>query len=333
MFFLILLLALPVFAQGIAPEWVNESWRSSHYPKAEWYTGFEMDKVKEEPDSKAYQAVEKNAQNRLSESIVITVQGSSSIQTSAKQTEKGETISKNFDKSIKIASNTVLANMEVKHYFDKKTGYIYGFAAVKKKDLADFYKSNINNLFSFAEKELSLAEQFTEAQKIKTVEDSLKKVSFWGSMLRAVENDNSYTEREMELWKRLNYAKTSFQSGSGIFLQDTVKDSNPLAAELTKVLSQKVALSKGVCTLGITAAVESDKKPSCSDSMVGVICVANTQLIIAQCKDGKKTILKGSIVGADKNSEEMATKQIFRKIESADFWGEWIKELEKRSKQ
>jgi len=332
--FFILLFALPVFAQGTAPEWIDESWRSSHYPKAEWYTGFETDKVKGEPDSKAYQAVEKNAQNRLSESIVITVQASSSIQTSGKQTEKGETISKNFDQSIKIASNTVLANMEVKHYFDKKTGYIYGFAAVKKKDLADFYKSNINNLFSFAEKELSLAEQFTEAQKIKTVEDSLKKVSFWGSMLRAVENDNSYAEREMELWQRLNNAKISFQSGSGIFLnQEVDKDSNPLAYELIRILSQKVVLSKGVCTLGITATVESDKEPSCSDSMVGIICVAKAQLVIEQCKDGKKTVLKGSVVGADKYSDKAAIKQIFRKIDDADFMGEWVNELEKRSKQ
>jgi len=80
-------------------------------------------------------------------------------------------------------------------------------------------------------------------------------------------------------------------------------------------------------------AVEGDKEPSCSDSMVGIICVAKAQLVIVQCKDGKKTILKGSIVGTDKNSEEMATKQIFRKIESADFWDEWVKELEKRSKQ
>jgi len=114
MLFLILFLALPVFAQGIAPEWIDESWRSSHYPKAEWYTGFEIDKVKEQPN---YQAVEKNAQGKLSESIVVTVQGSSSVQTSSKQTHTGETISKDFDKSIKTASNAVLAKVEVKSYF------------------------------------------------------------------------------------------------------------------------------------------------------------------------------------------------------------------------
>jgi len=327
---LMLFLAVYVFAQGTVPEWIDESWRSSYYPKNEWYTGFETDKVKGQPDSKAYQAVEKNAQGKLSESIVVTVHSSSKLQ----QTQKNDTVSTNFDQSFKIASNAVLAKVDVKSYFDKKTGYIYGFAAVKKKDLADFYKSNINNLFSFAEKELSLAEQFTEAAKIKTVEDSLKKVSFWSSMLRAAESDNSYTEREMELWKRLNNAKISFQSGSGIFLdQDAAKNANPLVSELIKILSQKVALSKGVCTLGITAAVESDKESSCSESMVGVICVANAQLIITQCKDGKKTILKGSVVGADKNSEQAAAKQVFRKMENADFWDEWVRELEKRSKQ
>ena len=129
---LILFLAVSIFAQGLVPEWVDESWRLSHYPKSEWYIGFATDRImKGQPDSKAYQAVEKNAQSKLSESIVVTVQGSSAVQISSRQTQKGETINTNYDQNIRTASNAILAKMDVKSHFDKESGYIYGFAAVR----------------------------------------------------------------------------------------------------------------------------------------------------------------------------------------------------------
>ncbi|MDR2732587.1 MAG: hypothetical protein LBB36_05150, partial [Fibromonadaceae bacterium] len=52
---LFLLLALPVLAQVLAPQWVEESWRSARYPNAEWYTGFARDKINGQPNSNDYQ--------------------------------------------------------------------------------------------------------------------------------------------------------------------------------------------------------------------------------------------------------------------------------------
>jgi len=45
--FLLLLLAVPVLAQNLAPQWIEESWCIAHYPSAEWYTGFARDKIKD----------------------------------------------------------------------------------------------------------------------------------------------------------------------------------------------------------------------------------------------------------------------------------------------
>jgi len=222
---LVLFLSAFVFAQGI-PDWVDESWRSSHYPKSEWYAGFAMDRIaKRQPDSKAYQAVEKNAQSKLSESIVVTVQGSSEVKTSSRQTPKGETISTNYDQSIITASNAVLAKVEVKSYFDRKSGYIYGFAAVRKNDLAEFYRSGINAIFSFAEKEFALAEQQAgqgrkkaALDKIQAIEDSLKNVAYWGSLLQTVERDNSYIKREQDFWQKIGDMRMQLQNGTSVYL-------------------------------------------------------------------------------------------------------------------
>jgi len=184
--------------------------------------------------------VEKNAQGKLSESIVVTVHGSSALQTTSKQTQKGETINTNYDQSIKTASNVVLAEVDVKSYFDKKSGYIYGFAAVKKKDLADFYRSGINSLFSFAEKEFIRAEVLAEQgkknsafERIQAIEDSLKNVAYYGSLLQTMESDNSYASREQDFWQRLNEAKKSFESGTIVYLNISGDNSlEKLSAEM-----------------------------------------------------------------------------------------------------
>ena len=223
--YLILLLAVAVSAQNTAPDWLKESWRNEHYQKSEWYTGFAMDKMTGQPNSNSYQTIEKEAQNKLSESIIVSIKGSSTIQISSHQTQKSDTYNMNYDKSIVTTSNAVLAKVDVKSYFDKKTGYIYGFAAVKKKDLADFYRSSINSIFAFADKEFIRMEVLEEQgkknsafERIAIIEDSLKNVSYWGSMLQLVESDNSYIEREQDFWQKLNNAKKSLEHGTSVNL-------------------------------------------------------------------------------------------------------------------
>jgi hypothetical protein len=118
--------------------------------------------------------------------------------------------------------------------------------------------------------------------------------------------------------------------GSGVFLDEgAAAGANPLYAELTKILRQKAAISDGTCVGGVTAAIEGDRELSCSDGMVGVICRADVSLVITQCKGGKQTVHKGSVVGSDKTSAAAARKQAMRNIENANFWSEWVKELEK----
>jgi hypothetical protein len=242
---LILFLALPAFAQE-APQWIEESWRAARYPNAEWHTGFARDKASGNPGKAEYEAIEKDAQNKLSESIVVTVQGSSTVQTASRQTQKGETINTSYDQSIRTASSTVLAKVDVKSYHDKKSGYIYAFAAVRKKDLADFYKSNINSLFAFADKEFALAEQLAEQgkkklalDKIHAIEDSLKAVGNWASLLQTVGGGNPYAEQEKALWQKAGNAKMLLQNATAIYLDISSDDYGDLGWQLKAQMQEK----------------------------------------------------------------------------------------------
>jgi len=91
----ILPIAVSLFAQESVPLWIQDSWRFATYPNAEWYTGFAMDKIAGQPNSSTYQSIEKEAQNKLSEGIIVKVQGSSSVQVSSRQTQKSETVNTN----------------------------------------------------------------------------------------------------------------------------------------------------------------------------------------------------------------------------------------------
>jgi hypothetical protein len=122
--------------------------------------------------------------------------------------------------------------------------------------------------------------------------------------------------------------------GSGLFWdRESVKNAGPMAAELTQMLQTRVNVKEGTCVSGAKIAIESEGEPTCSEGMVGVTCKVNAALLVTQCQGNQKTVLKASLVGADKTSKDAAVKQMMRKAESADFWNDWVKELETRGKR
>jgi len=312
---LILFIASSLFAQSLAPEWVNESWQASHYPKSEWYTGFAAYMVNGQPDSEAYQAVEQNAQGKLSESIIVRVQSTSNLQTAVRQTQKNETINKNYDQNIRTASNAVLTKVETRSYFDKKSSYIYGFAAVKKKDLADFYRSGISSLFSFAEKEFALAEQQAglgkkkaALDKIRAIEDSLKNVAYWSSLLQAVESDNSYFKHEQDFWQRAGDMKIQLQNGTSVYLDISgYSDLEALGAKMQeKGCNCSIAEAKEDADYWITIKT---KLNNCNKNNNSIIyCYANANATVNNQKYKKPVNIsaeaKGGWVNGDKAIEE-----------------------------
>jgi hypothetical protein len=329
--FLVLFLALSAFAQDFAPGWINESWRSARYPQAEWYTGFATDKLSNQPSLKEYKAIESIATTKLSESIVVNIKGVSTLQTENRRVEDGknqsETTTTNYDNTIKTTSNAVLAKIEVKSYFNKKTGYIYGFASVKRSDLVNFYRSNLNSLFSFANKELAIIEQLAEQGKknsaygkIKAIEDSLKNVNYWNFYLQAVESDSTYTQRERDFLLNLNNVKMALENGTIIYFNISgLEDSNDFA----KRLSAQMQKTQCNCTITENAneadyIVKIGARPvRCNENKSGdVFCYANVNASVDNQKSKKPIDIKipeakGGWINSDK---EKATEEAFKKL-------------------
>jgi hypothetical protein len=325
----ILFLTLPVFAQNIAPQWIEESWRVVNYPNAEWYMGFAKDKIENEPNSIAYETIEKEAQSKLSQNITVHIQSISATEQASEQTQNGknisETINKNYRQEITSTSNTVLAKVETHSYFDKKTGYIYGFAVAKKKDLANFYKSKISSLFFFADKEFTIAEQQAEQgrkkfalDKIYAIEDSLKSIGYWASFLQAVENDNSHAEQEKILWQKANGLKMQFQNGTSVYLDISGDYSNDLDGRLRAQMQEKgcncaMAETKEEADYLVTIKT---KLSRCIEAGGAIFCWANATAEVNNLKLKKPVSLnipeaKGGWAKGDKTK---ATEEAFKKL-------------------
>jgi hypothetical protein len=160
-----------------------------------------------------------------------------------------------------------------------------------------------------------------------------------GQVLSNLKNAGDFMAASEELVRQLlggagpSSSSKSCNYGCGIFLDESAaKSVNPISSELVKIIKRKVNISDGTCVGGVRIAVESDREPACTESMVGVICRANASLVITQCKGNTQSVFPGSQVGSDQSSKDAAIRQLMRKMDSADFWGGWIKELKKWEK-
>jgi len=335
---LLLLFALPVFAQNSAPQWVEESWRASRYPNAEWYTGFARDNIKGQPNSETYQSIEKQAQNKLSESIQVQIQSSTAVQTSSRQNDIGESINTNYKQTTKTQSNAVLAKVDSKSYFDKKTGYIYGFAAVRKKDLSDFYTAKMNGLLSFAENEFSFANLLAESgkkknalDKIKIAEDSLSKVGYWEDLLKTVTNAAAYSKRSVELRQKINAAKIALENGTAIYLD--ISGSDYLTEKLGAVMQEKGCncfVAENADEAHYTITVNAKLSHCNRADFEEVYCFANANVSMKNSKTKKNISVevpeaKGAWVNG--NSEK-AIEESFKEL-AANIAQKLVKEIEK----
>ena len=251
----ILLLTMSVgsaFAQSASrrssstPSWVSEEQRARQYPSAMWHIGFTRDRVNGRPDFQDYQSIEMRAQQDLSERIMTEVRSSSALrtQTIQRRTDNNftETTIDDFDVNVIIQSNAVLVNVERHSFFDRKSGTIYGFAAVRKSVLADFYKSNMNTLFSFADGQFNTVATMVEngrkiaaLEKTNEIADTLQRIAEFNTLLLAVNNDNSFVENIVNIRGRLNNTRAQIQSGTKVFLE--ISGDNNLS-ELSAIIPQ-----------------------------------------------------------------------------------------------
>jgi len=302
-----------------APLWINEARRDALYPSSEWFTGF-SEGILERGDNLAHslKQLERSAQNRMAESITLQISSRTNLQTVSSQRQQGqkvdESINQQYMQQIQTSTNAQINQAEVRSFYDPQTGRIYAFAAVNKSSLANFYRTRINILLSFVNRELALAEQLAErnqkssaSNKITVIEDTLKSLVYWNSALQIVERDNSFSVIKTGLLERIDSLRTILQSGITIYLE--VLGDNELSGLSAQIQSKDesafIAESPNLANFIVTVRPVLTR---CSEGIGGLVfCFVNATAAVNNRKTGQTVNIrvpeiKGSWVNGDKKA-------------------------------
>ncbi|MDR0307536.1 MAG: hypothetical protein LBI42_11975 [Chitinispirillales bacterium] len=203
------------FGQKLAPDWVNDSWRSMNYPQAQWYVGFSQDNLRTGSSmAEAIRRVEHDAKKKMSESITVRISAASQTKTTSSQTRQdekvAETIGRDYEQIVQASTNAEVARAETYSWHDKKNNKIYAFAAVKKSHLASYYVSMIESGLNEAQAGFDIAKELAEkgnnreaAERIAESKKRIEPLFYYRDLLLAVDTKDGLKRSQSERINRL----------------------------------------------------------------------------------------------------------------------------------
>ena len=194
---LICVICMQIHAQQ-PPEWTQSAHRESAYPAAEWYTGFAFNNLRAgENVATALSTLQQNALNAMTERIIVTVRSTSELTTTRQQRQSGgsteEEINRDYRQAVQTATTATTVNTDVRTHYNAATGEIFAFAAVRRSELAAFYRRQLNVDLNRAETAVGVSEHLVEAgrkisarEKVMEARATLADVYSYIDMLAAV---------------------------------------------------------------------------------------------------------------------------------------------------
>lgn len=215
------------------PLWVDDFYRSQHWPQDIWYVGFQKDKLTPGGNvAAAIDAVKRDAMNSLSESIVVMVTGETSVFNFSSQISSGvtrkETTGSEYRQNLRTATQSIIANQAVETWHDSSEGYVYAFASVRKSDLGAFYAARINLALDKASSLRKTAMQYenigrrvSAKEKMSEAIEVLSGSEYYFTLLSAVDPSSeilSEYQNVAELYAEMNGYMSKLGKGPSIYI-------------------------------------------------------------------------------------------------------------------
>ena len=235
------------YAQGVKPDWVDGARRDMSYPPDEWYSGFSENTLKAGANvPTALRDLERDAQNRMIESILVRLSGESAVKkTSLREQRSGggqpvsaQTASSvDYRQEIFSSASAEVAKMTVFSYHDPKANRIYAFAAVRKSTLAAYYAGMVESGLAEAERDFDLAAQAAALgrkgdalNKLAASKKRAESVDYYRNLLIAVDPEKGAERaqgaRANGLLKRIAAAQVEAENIMPVFVTvtETISD-------------------------------------------------------------------------------------------------------------
>jgi len=201
----LLLSAVSFFALGQEkPRWVTDY--DEAYPARTFLKGYSIGKVHQgETLETAKRRLLKDAQGLLAEDIRVTVRSNTSDHSVSTWINLNEHVESTFTVDVQTAAAAELAGIHSEPvYHDPKTGLLHAFVYVRRDDLADFYRKQINLDLSKAETAVAVLEQLVAAgkkmsarRKVEEARKSIMDVYSCADLLAAVSAGRDDTDMQI----------------------------------------------------------------------------------------------------------------------------------------
>ena len=178
--------SLSIFGQG-KPEWLDENYRRTKFPASEYYTGFALnDAIAEKPLQEAERQIKADAQTDLTQKIRVQITVTTQVGTAATNMDGQYSETESIDIRHIAESSAELIGLNTESYYDPVARTVYAFSFVKREDLANYYKTMIQQELNRAETAFALSEQLAESGKKQSAIDKAEEAK---NMLGSI---NSY---------------------------------------------------------------------------------------------------------------------------------------------
>ena len=224
-------------AQNTPPSWTQDTARERSYPAQEWYTGFVRDLLKTGANvATMLRTLERDAQNQLAESIIVTIEGDTRMENASRQVQSGgrsaELITTDYRQAVRTATAATTVKTEVKSYHNPTTGELFAFAAVQRAELSAYYRMQINVDLNKVETAISTSDQLVAAgkkmsarRKIEEAKQILGSVTFYSDLLVAVDansDENSLqTARSSDLMRTVQRLLIQLEQSTFVYMNCT----------------------------------------------------------------------------------------------------------------
>jgi len=306
--------SIAVYAQTEPPIWVHDVYRRINYPSEQWHTGFVQDQLKANEDANSkLKTLERDAINRLAESIIVTIEGETQVESGNDNSETGAA---GFRQKVKTVTSATLVNLDVNSYYDPSTGMLYAFAAIKRSDLSSYYQKQIMIDINQAETAIESLKQYIAAgkkssarSKIKETNRMLDDIGLYRTMLHVANADTTSNNamkpgREDELHRALEQILVGYNMDIIVYMDcqseqkgannDTLKnDPGVLCGIITQALNENecaITDDIGKADFVLTLITSTTQRSDGSDSFGIISYYANAKGSLYDRSEQKKLV-------------------------------------------
>ncbi|MCL2597044.1 MAG: hypothetical protein FWD66_05175 [Paludibacter sp.] len=255
--------SLITFAQG-QPNWMDENFRSTNFPKTEYFTGFAKNSVENaQTAQKVTDATKLQAQENLTQEIRLEISSTTQSSLSSQTVNDKYDEQESFENKAFTQTNAEITGLKSQTWYDSTTKMVYAFVYASKSDLTAYYQKQIDNSLSSVEVDLKNIEQMIAAGKkmsarrqCETAKMTLGGISYYMDLLSAIDakNANFQTKNYSDLQQTVNQMLIDLEQSTFVFVdckyefkgnENDAFDQDP--AILCDIVKQ--ALSENECSM------------------------------------------------------------------------------------